>query len=481
MQQVNSVAGLNPVQLARFVKDVGKPLLEVNPIPPRLPSLKVGEEVTARVVNTLPDNRFVVMVKNNLLTLNVSTRGEQALGAEPGSLMKLKVASVGPRLTFTMASEVANEPVNRSMSRVTLSGATRYLSALLLQARSQFPSESGEPRLSARNTAFGRDMNWNNQAAGKVVDFGAAALGKQANLTTRLTSLAKPWPSQMAGVGPLVNTAPHIKPAANTVNTPTNHQTSATPTQTNDVMMESGELQLSPQQKILLSPKLTIQDTALPDSQTLAAGLKKLVSSSGLFYESHLKEWFKGERPLAELLEQPQAKAELPRAILNLLKPTEGQTIDEALLANKLADFAGKGANKESSSVNMSPLLGQIVSKQLDVFEFRQVAFQGELWPGQSFILQIEQPPEEQRTEERQAYGSEEERTWHTRLAMDLPSLGGVEARLSVGPQGVSLHFVTERGDVAQLIDTHRTRLQQGFLSAGLSLNQFQIDRGSHD
>lgn len=440
MQQVNSVAGLNPVQLARFVKDVGKPLLEVNPIPPRLPSLKVGEEVTARVVNTLPDNRFVVMVKNNLLTLNVSTRGEQALGAEPGSLMKLKVASVGPRLTFTMASEVANEPVNRSMSRVTLSGATRYLSALLLQARSQFPSESGEPRLSARNTAFGRDMNWNNQAAGKVVDFGAAALGKQANLTTRLTSLAKPWPSQMAGTQALFNTPAKVSQ--------------------------------------LLSAN---QDLPLPDSQTLAAGLKKLVSSSGLFYESHLKEWFKGERPLAELLEQPQAKAELPRAILNLLKPTEGQTIDEALLANKLADLAGKGANKESSSVNMSPLLGQIVSKQLDVFEFRQVAFQGELWPGQSFILQIEQPPEEQRTEERQAYGSEEERTWHTRLAMDLPSIGGVEARLSVGPQGVSLHFVTERGDVAQLIDTHRTRLQQGFLSAGLSLNQFQIDRGSHD
>ena len=440
MQQVNSVAGLNPVQLARFVKDVGKPLLEVNPIPPRLPSLKVGEEVTARVVNTLPDNRFVVMVKNNLLTLDVSTRGEQALGAEPGSLMKLKVASVGPRLTFTMASEVANEPVNRSMSRVTLSGATRYLSALLLQARSQFPSESGEPRLSARNTAFGRDMNWNNQAAGKVVDFGAAALGKQANLTTRLTSLAKPWPSQMAGTQALFNTPAKVSQ--------------------------------------LLSAN---QDLLLPDSQTLAAGLKKLVSSSGLFYESHLKEWFKGERPLAELLEQPQAKAELPQAILNLLKPTEGQTIDEALLANKLADLAGKGANKESSSVNMSPLLGQIVSKQLDVFEFRQVAFQGELWPGQSFILQIEQPPEEQRTEERQAYGSEEERTWHTRLAMDLPSLGGVEARLSVGPQGVSLHFVTERGDVAQLIDTHRTRLQQGFLSAGLSLNQFQIDRGSHD
>lgn len=442
MQQVNSVAGLNPVQLARFVKDVAKPLLEVNPIPPRLPALKVGEEVTARVVNTLPDNRFVVMVKNNLLTLNVSARGEQALSAQPGSLMKLKVASVGPRLTFTMASEVANEPVNRSMSRVTLSGATRYLSALLLQARSQFPSESGEPRLSARNTAFGRDMNWNNQAAGKVVDFGAAALGKQANLTARLTSLAKPWPSQMAGTQALFNNNPA------------------------KVSQLLG----------------TDQDLSLPDSQTLASGLKKLVSSSGLFYESHLKEWFKGERPLAELLEQPQAKAELPRAILNLLKPTEGQTIDEALLANKLADLAGKGANKESSSVNMSPLLGQIVSKQLDVFEFRQVAFQGELWPGQSFILQIEQPLEEQRTEERQAYGSEEEaRTWHTRLAMDLPSLGGVEARLSVGPQGVSLHFVTERGDVAQLIDTHRTRLQQGFLSAGLSLNQFQIDRGSHD
>lgn len=42
------------------------------------------------------------------------------------------------------------------------------------------------------------------------------------------------------------------------------------------------------------------------DTGALAAGLREVLGKSGLFYESHLAQWLRGERPLAELLGEPQ-------------------------------------------------------------------------------------------------------------------------------------------------------------------------------
>ncbi|MBU9693605.1 flagellar hook-length control protein FliK, partial [Burkholderia multivorans] len=53
----------------------------------------------------------------------------------------------------------------------------------------------------------------------------------------------------------------------------------------------------------------TAADAAPPSlAGALRAALAQAVGESGLFYESHLAQWFAGQRPLATLLREPQAR-----------------------------------------------------------------------------------------------------------------------------------------------------------------------------
>ncbi|XVJ96957.1 flagellar hook-length control protein FliK (plasmid) [Burkholderia vietnamiensis] len=52
-----------------------------------------------------------------------------------------------------------------------------------------------------------------------------------------------------------------------------------------------------------------VRDTpAAPPTAALRAALAQAVSESGLFYESHLAQWLAGQRPLAALMREPQAR-----------------------------------------------------------------------------------------------------------------------------------------------------------------------------
>ncbi|MGA7813193.1 flagellar hook-length control protein FliK [Caballeronia sp.] len=55
-------------------------------------------------------------------------------------------------------------------------------------------------------------------------------------------------------------------------------------------------------------------DTPAPplDANELAGTLAKTVDESGLFYEAHLVQWFSGQRPLASVASEPQARAGTP-------------------------------------------------------------------------------------------------------------------------------------------------------------------------
>lgn len=434
IQNTSPTAGLDPVQNARFLRDLESKLLEVKPIPSRLPSLKVGEEVSARVVNTLADNRLVVMIKKDLLTLNINAKGAQALNAEPGATMKLKVASLAPRLTFLMSSEPNQTPIDRSTSRVTLSGATRYLSALLNQQNTQ-----ASPRLM------------------QAVSQQLSALRQEQNLSPFLRSalerMARPSMQERMGLS----------------------QPSAHAPRTSEQMARLARPWLGAQTALLATQN---QGSAI-NTQQMASGLRALVQSSGLFYESHIKQWFQGERPLSELLQQPQAKAELPRGVLSLLNTQ--QDIDEGQLASKMTENAKMTAGKENATLQNSSALGQVVAKQLDVLEFRQLALQGQLVPEQPFLLQIQEVPDPDAAEDREGDGEAHSKHWQTRLVLDMPNLGGVEARLKITPQGVQLHLMTEDPATAELAKRHQLRLQQGMQNAGLTLNQLHIEGEIHD
>lgn len=394
ISNLSGVSALSPSQISRVLRD-GRPLLEVSPLPARLPDLKLGEQVTARVVDALPDNRFIAMVKNQLLSLNLS-RG-QMLAAEPGSTLRLTVAQLTPKLMFQLAGDPVSEKVDRQYSRVTLSGASRYLGALLTQA------------------GRGGNETSRTQATPMLAREPLLPLAAQRQANTALT--------QQAG-------------------------------QTGQTAQAQALSQLA---------------GGLASTRELAGLLKQLVSGSGVFYESHLAQWVNGEKPLAEVKTEPQARLELPKAMLSLLDKS-AQDDGADLPVSQLLRHAEADTQKQQ---NANTALGQLLARQLDTLEHRQILVQGQAWPEQAFDLLIE----EDKTQEREADGTEMPKQWISRLALDLPQLGAVEARITLSGQGVQLRFDALNPETAARLAGERERLRQGMQDSGLTLLQYAVNR----
>lgn len=91
------------------------------------------------------------------------------------------------------------------------------------------------------------------------------------------------------------------------------------------------------------APLLTGKVDAPADQ--LAGSLRQSISSSGVFYESHLARWYRGELPLQALLREPQTwAAQLPQAA-----PTGERSLLAQLLAPKL--FPASAAAAPAASV----------------------------------------------------------------------------------------------------------------------------------
>lgn len=189
-------------------------------------------------------------------------------------------------------------------------------------------------------------------------------------------------------------------------------------------------------------------DASRQEPADVAEALKQGADKSGLFYESHVKAWVDGRLPLESLKDEPQARL--------------GQSLDPA---QGSSSPPGKAALAE---------LGNLVQRQLDALENRQVQLQGFAWPGQPLQLTIEQD----KTEEREANGAEALPSWSTRLALELPVLGGLSARIRLVGGAVQLSFAAEEAATEQLIRDHARQLESGLGAAGLNLATLSV---SHD
>jgi hypothetical protein len=106
------------------------------------------------------------------------------------------------------------------------------------------------------------------------------------------------------------------------------------------------------------------------DTARLAGRLRQALGESGLFYESHLKEWARGERPLAEILREPQGTLSRPdaRASTPETTPTarpEGETPAEPPISGMPPDSESPDAailsqreGKADGTINREPAAG---------------------------------------------------------------------------------------------------------------------------
>ncbi|MBQ5946365.1 flagellar hook-length control protein FliK [Massilia sp. ST3] len=177
------------------------------------------------------------------------------------------------------------------------------------------------------------------------------------------------------------------------------------------------------------------------DSGAIAQGLQQAVGKSGLFYESHVAEWAQGARPLAELAGEPQQQA----------------------------------AREGARPVLTDPATAQFVNLQLATQEQAQIAWQGQLWPGQPMEWEV------RREDEGEAAQDPEQAAWHSRLRLRFPELGELDATLSFVNGALQVRFAAGSEDSAALLRRHAPQLATALEAAGTRLQGFEaraVDAG---
>lgn len=118
--------------------------------------------------------------------------------------------------------------------------------------------------------------------------------------------------------------------------------------------------------------------------QLVAQNLKDAIEQSGLFYESHLRQYHEGHRALSELRAEPQ---------------------------------------------NQSNTNNTLLPQQLAILENQRLSWHGEIWPGQKMDWDVYLKDDKQESGEKTAASPE---SVFTDLTLDLPHLGKVTAKLSL-------------------------------------------------
>jgi len=162
--------------------------------------------------------------------------------------------------------------------------------------------------------------------------------------------------------------------------------------------------------------------------QVLAQDLKHALDSSGLFYESHLKEATVGSRPWHQLLQEPQNKPGF-----------------------------------------MPP---EMVAQQLQVLEQQRVVWHGEVWPGQTMQWQVNE-------QENSAHSSEEPvlNSLQSDLTLHLPRLGEVSVKITMVNGRFSVRVEPEDAKALKEMQSGRSQLAMSLQSAGLKLESLQISQ----
>lgn len=213
----------------------------------------------------------------------------------------------------------------------------------------------------------------------------------------------------------------------------------------------------------------------------LPQALARAVADSGLFYESHQARWVEGGYPLEQLRQEPQARLARGRAGAaseadpqsSAKAPAHADVVDEL---RQSSEAPREGAlSRASVAQPSSPQFGAalpeqalpaeqaaLVRQQLEILAGRQVAWAGELWPGQPARWEIE-------TEQREAPDESGPRQWTTTLALEMPALGAIGARLTFDTTGVRIGLSVQDEQSLRRVRAALPQLAAALADAGMT------------
>jgi hypothetical protein len=270
--------------------------------------------------------------------------------------------------------------------------------------------------------------------------------------------------------------------------------------------------------------------TAIPeDGAVLSTKLQGTLTQSGLFYESHQAEWVSGKRELGLLLLEPQARlgpqggfgsqdaigpqgrgdpqARIGAGLQEATGPQsrvdpqartgpqeravpQGRVDPQARPTAPGQPQAAQAPQTAWSPAAQNPAMGiapgndftsltaavrgeqalpqqvqTLVQQQLAALETGKMVFQLQVWPEQWMRWEID---EEAQHTSAQAADGEAQQSYQTRLHLDLPRLGGLDATLSFDAAGMRVRLHADQASSAAVLQDNRASLRAALADAGL-------------
>lgn len=203
----------------------------------------------------------------------------------------------------------------------------------------------------------------------------------------------------------------------------------------------------------------------------LARALANTVSTSGVFYESHLLAFDRGLMTRSQLQQEPQAAWAAPGA-----KAAAPAASPHALLAppateaNSPAPAPAAPAQSAAAGV-IHPQAVTLVHQQLDLLASGAFRWSGEAWPGVPMDWSIQEEPPDRHPDPLEP---ESPARWATTLSLMLPRLGAIDVRLVLA--GTSVKAKLEAGvAVVARLRAEAGELEQRLSSAGFTLPDLAI------
>jgi hypothetical protein len=223
-------------------------------------------------------------------------------------------------------------------------------------------------------------------------------------------------------------------------------------------------------------------DAPAPEPTRLAQALAGALSRSGLFYESHQAQWLLGQRPLSDLLSEPQGK------LSSGMRAPEDQagagrarfpSVPAAAAETRMPSSSASPviATETQDQATPSPVHPQALPQlrsQLDALDTHQLVWQGQLWPGQNLEWRIKGSGEE-------SPEGEEAQPWFTQLRLRLPRLGALSADLALVGSALRVRLNALDPAAQAVIGENRDTLARSLAAAGIDLVSFNVTGDAAD
>lgn len=396
---------------------------------------KAGMQYDGKVLDSLPNGRNLVQVGTQALDMALPQQ------ARPGDVVRLTFLNAAPRPTF-----ILNSPPVTGGQTVNVSSAAQQVSALVryVPVETSTPIAPGAATVSLSAPAGAQHPTPTTpspalqSAALSATRTPAALAGQQAAQQAGGSGS----PAAAASGRPLVaNPAVLLAPApASTA------PLSALPSAAIPAMTLAGEAVEGLRNALGSQSSLTTAQGVVAEqgatSHILPMRLQQTVRESGLFYESHLGKWVRGELSLDSIQREPQAR----------LLQAPGARLD-------LPDLEG-----------MPEQAARLASRQLHMLEGGPFVWQGQVWPGQVADWRVQEREHERADDE--AAGQK----WRSQLRLALPRLGAVSADLDVGALGLRIRLRSVSPDTLAELKAAMPELAQRLRSAELNLSSIQAE-----